>query len=75
VSAPGRKRLGRSPSRSKGQSPTATSRENKIGDQEPPIAALAPATKATCGKGEEGSKFIISTVKLALKAQPDGGVP
>jgi hypothetical protein len=28
VSAPGRKRLERSPSRSKGQSPTATSRED-----------------------------------------------
>eukprot|EP01046_Picozoa_sp_COSAG06_P017610 COSAG06_NODE_1203_length_10283_cov_11.228397_6_plen_169_part_00 len=42
MSAPGRKRLGRSPSRSKGQSPTATSRENKIGDQEPPTAAHAP---------------------------------
>eukprot|EP01046_Picozoa_sp_COSAG06_P000545 COSAG06_NODE_16_length_34949_cov_31.500832_1_plen_75_part_10 len=56
MSAPGRKRLGRSPSRSKGQSPTATSRENEIGDQEPPIAALATAAKATCGKGEEGSK-------------------
>jgi hypothetical protein len=52
VSAPGRKRLGRSPSRSKGQSPTATSRENKIEDQEPPIATLATTTKDTCGKGE-----------------------
>ena len=34
MSAPGRKRLERSPSRSKGQSPTATSRENKIEDQD-----------------------------------------
>ena len=37
VSAPGRKRLGRSPSRSKCQSPTATPRENQIKDREPPI--------------------------------------
>eukprot|EP01046_Picozoa_sp_COSAG06_P002757 COSAG06_NODE_100_length_24132_cov_93.237507_18_plen_105_part_00 len=56
MSAPGRKRLERSPSRSKGQSPTATSRENKIEDQEPPITSPAPTDSATCGKGEEGSK-------------------
>ena len=56
MSAPGPKRLGRSPSRSKGKSPTATSRENKIEDQEPPIATVATTTKDTCGKGEKGSK-------------------
>jgi hypothetical protein len=34
-------------------------RREKIKDQEPPITTLATATKATCGKGEEGSKKYI----------------
>ena len=58
MSAPGRKRLGRSPSRNKGQSPAATSRENKIEDQEPPNTSLAPTVEAICSKGEEGSKLL-----------------
>ena len=70
MSAPGRKRLERSPSRSKGQSPTATSRENKIEDQEPPITALATATKATCGKEEEGSK---KPAQIVLYTRRAGG--
>eukprot|EP01046_Picozoa_sp_COSAG06_P006772 COSAG06_NODE_322_length_17565_cov_152.607752_24_plen_82_part_00 len=66
MSAPGRKRLERSPSRSKGQSPTATSRENKIEDPEPSITISVPAASATCGKGEEGSKKPLSTLPKVM---------
>jgi hypothetical protein len=73
VSAPNRRRLGCSPSRSEGQSPTATPRENKIKDWGPPPSPSPPPPKPLDPRQRYCCTAIIAGLHIPL-SDSDGSV-